>query len=386
MSARMKKLGIFGSTGSIGVNALEVVRNNPGRFQVTCLTANRNAALLAEQALEFRPQSVCLGGSEGLEILKNQLSGSGIKIVSGQENLSVLAREENFEMMIGAIVGFAGLMPTLEAIKSGKHIGLANKETLVVAGEIVNDQLAKHGVRLIPIDSEHSALFQCLVGEERTAVRKIILTASGGPFFRTPQEEFETITPARALKHPNWNMGAKITIDSATLMNKGLEVIEAHWLFGLPPEKIDVVIHPQSIIHSMVEFVDGSMKAQMGMPDMKVPIQYAMTYPERLKNNFETIDFRRHARFDFFEPDRNKFRCLQLAFDALALMGTMPAVLNAANEVLVEKFLQEKIKFTDIPTTIDCVMQKHSVKNNPSLDDLMEADRWARAMVHEQLK
>lgn len=384
-SGIMKKLGIFGSTGSIGENALQVVRNNPDRFRVVCLTAHSNVELLVKQALEFKPESVCIIDEAGYDILVKGLGNSGIRLLCGKNALSRLACESDFDTMVGAIVGFAGLIPTLEAIKAGKDIALANKETLVVAGEIVNHLLEKHRVGLIPIDSEHSALFQCLVGESASSVRKIILTASGGPFLHKPKEEFASITLKEALRHPNWNMGSKITIDSATLMNKGLEVIEAHWLFGLAPEKIDVAIHPQSIIHSMVEFVDGSTKAQMGVPDMKVPIQYALSYPERIKNGFDAFDFRKVSRLDFMEPDHDKFQCLQLAYDALAELGTMPAVLNAANEVVVEYFLKERIPFIDIPKYIDRTMHAHDVRHDPDLETVIDADRWAREFVKNEL-
>lgn len=382
----MKKLGIFGSTGSIGENALQVVRNNPDRFRVVCLTAHSNTELLVRQALEFKPDSVCIVEESGYATLARSLANSGIRLLSGKQALADLAREADFDTMVGAIVGFAGLLPTLEAIKAGKDIALANKETLVVAGEIVNHLLEKHRVGLIPIDSEHSALFQCLVGESSSSVRKIILTASGGPFLNKPKEEFGAITLKEALRHPNWNMGSKITIDSATLMNKGLEVIEAHWLFGLTPEKIDVAIHPQSIIHSMVEFIDGSTKAQMGVPDMKLPIQYALAYPERIKNGFDAFDFRKSNRLDFMEPDHDKFQCLRLAYDALAELGTMPAVLNAANEVVVDHFLNERIRFIEIPQFIEKAMQAHTVKLDPDLEEVVEADRWAREFVKKELR
>lgn len=379
----MKKLGLFGSTGSIGVNALRVVRNNPDRFRVICLTAHSNAELLVQQAMEFKPESVCITDENGFDFVRGKLKHTGINLLCGTEALSALAREAKFDMMVGAIVGFAGLLPTIEAIKAGKDIALANKETLVVAGEIVNRLLEEHKVNLMPIDSEHSALFQCLVGEDYAHIRKIILTASGGPFLNMPKEKFTSITVSEALKHPNWNMGPKITIDSATMMNKGLEVIEAHWLFGLTPEKIDVVIHPQSIIHSMVEFVDGSTKAQMGAPDMKVPIQYALSYPERIQNGFDAFDFRKMNRLEFFEPDLSKFRCLDLAYHALRQLGTMPAVLNAANEIAVGLFLREKIKFTDIPKYIESAIQAHDVQDDPDLETVMEADRWARQFVNK---
>ncbi len=381
----MKRLGIFGSTGSIGVNALEILRAHPDRFQVTCLSANRNSELLARQALEFRPEAVCLCDEGQVEELKRRLAGTRIRVLQGQAGLATMARELAFDMMVGAIVGSAGLVPTLEAIRTGKDIALANKETLVVAGEIVNELKTRHGVKLIPIDSEHSALFQCMVGERPETIRRLILTASGGPFLFTPSEEFEHITVEQALRHPNWNMGAKITIDSATLINKGLEVIEAHWLFGVEPDKIEVVIHPQSIVHSMVEFVDSSVKAQLGLPDMKVPIQYALSYPERMRNGLEAVDFVKLKQLDFFAPDRQKFRSLSLAFDALKELGTVPAVMNAANEVVVDRFLKKQIRFADIPAYIEEAMERGPRKTRPSLEDVLEADRWAREFVARRI-
>lgn len=382
----MKKLGLFGSTGSIGENVLNVVRHNPESFKIVCLTANHNVQKLAEQALEFRPQSVCICAEEHAGHLKKILAGTSIKVTHGHQGLVELARNESFDMMVGAIVGSAGLLPTIEAIKTGKNIALANKETLVVAGEVVNHLLEKHKVDLIPIDSEHSALFQCLVGESNDSVKRLILTASGGPFLHTPAEAFETLTVESALKHPNWNMGAKITVDSATMMNKGLEVIEAHWLFRMPAEKINVIIHPQSIIHSMVEFIDGSIKSQMGLPDMKLPIQYALTYPDRIQNGYESVDFTKYNRLDFFQPDIKKFPCLRLAYEALKTMGTMPAVLNAANEIAVSKFLKREIGFNDIPRSIEKTMAAHVVHPDPSLDDVLESDRWAREFCSQIIK
>lgn len=380
----MRRIGLFGSTGSIGRNVLEVVRSNPDAFTIACLTAQSNVELLARQACEFRPEAVCIADENCADSLRKELHGKGIRVMSGPTSLVRLARECEYDMMIGAIVGFAGLLPTLEAIKAGRRIGLANKETLVVAGEIVIDLAKSHGIDLIPIDSEHSALFQCMVGEDSSHIRRLILTASGGPFRSTAPEEFEHITPEMALRHPNWNMGAKITIDSATLMNKGLEIIEAHWLFGISPERIDVVVHPQSIIHSMVEYVDSSVKAQMGLPDMKIPIQYALAYPERLANGFETLDLVKLGRLDFFAPDRRKFPCLQLAYEALRELGTMPSVVNAANEVAVECFLRGQLGFTGIPQVIEKAMMNHTVKHKPTLEDVLDADRWARDFARRE--
>lgn len=382
----MTRLAILGSTGSIGVNALDVVRRNPGRFSISFLTAKNNVDLLARQALEFHPAAVAVSDERGYEKLKQALSGTHVRILCGIKAPETLSREESYDTMVAAIVGSAGLLPTVEALRRGKRVALANKETLVCAGTVVKELIFQHGASIIPIDSEHSALFQCLVGETVDHVERIILTASGGPFLHTPAESFKDITVERALKHPNWTMGAKITIDSATLMNKGLEVIEAHWLFALPRKKISVLVHPQSIVHSMVEFIDGSIKAQMGVPDMKVPIQYALTYPERVESTFDRVDWTKSNRLEFLDPDKVKFPCLQLAYDALDAEGTMPAVLNAANECLVEKFLRRTIRFTDIPAGIGHAMELHDVIRDPSLDDIVNADRWAREMINEKYK
>lgn len=382
----MTRLAILGSTGSIGVNALDVVRRNPGMYSISFLTANNNVDLLAQQAREFHPAAVAMSDPRHHDPLKRALSGTRVRIVCGVEALESLSREENYDTMVAAIVGSAGLLPTVEALRRGKRVALANKETLVCAGPVVQELISRHGASIIPIDSEHSALFQCLVGETVDHVERIILTASGGPFLHTPADTFQDITVERALKHPNWNMGAKITIDSATLMNKGLEVIEAHWLFALPRKKISVLVHPQSIVHSMVEFIDGSIKAQLGVPDMKVPIQYALTYPQRVESTFERVDWTRHGRLEFFDPDVVKFPCLQLAYDALEAEGTMPAVLNAANECLVEKFLKRSIRFTDIPAGIYHAMESHHVIRHPSLEDIVNADRWARDVIHQKYR
>jgi 1-deoxy-D-xylulose-5-phosphate reductoisomerase len=382
----MTRLAILGSTGSIGVNALDVVRRNSGRFSISFLTAKNNVDLLARQALEFQPTAVAVSDEQGYEKLKQALSGTHVRILCGAKALETLSREEGYDTLVAAIVGAAGLLPTVEALRRGKRVALANKETLVCAGTVVKELIFQHGASIIPIDSEHSALFQCLVGETVDHVERIILTASGGPFLHTPAESFKDITVERALRHPNWTMGAKITIDSATLMNKGLEVIEAHWLFALPRKKISVLVHPQSIVHSMVEFIDGSIKAQMGVPDMKVPIQYALTYPERVESTFDRVDWTKTSRLEFLDPDPIRFPCLQLAYDALAAEGTMPAVLNAANECLVEKFLKRTIRFTDIPAGICHAMEVHDVIHDPSLDDIVNADRWAREMINEKYK
>ncbi len=374
----MKRIALFGSTGSIGVNTLNVVREHPDRFSVTCLTAHTNVHLLAKQARELNVKQVAVPSIDVYDELRGLLQGSGTEILCGENALSTLAREADYDIMVAAIVGSAGLLPTLEAVRRGKIIALANKETLVCGGELVKKDMAGSGAQIIPVDSEHSALFQCLVGEERSSVERILLTASGGPFFKLPKEQFPDITVERALQHPNWTMGSKITIDSATLMNKGLEVIEAHWLFDMPASRIHVLVHPQSIIHSMIEFVDGSVKAQLGLPDMKLPIQYALTYPDRLVNGFGRVDFSKTPRFDFFDPDTEKFPCLGYAYEALEAGGTTPAVLNAANEALVGQFLKQEITFTDIPAGIDAALQAHDPKATPQLEEIIQADRWAR--------
>ncbi len=341
----MKKILILGSSGSIGVNALNVIRNFPDRFSVEALTVNSNIDLLEQQIDEFSPSVVVVRDEKKAEELKKKVSNN-VKILSGNEGLNEVAATCDYDILVSSLVGFAGLLPTIEAIKKGKRIALANKETLVVAGELVTALVRDYNAEIIPVDSEHSAIYQCLIGEELKEVEKLILTASGGPFLNKDKALFENATVDEALNHPNWQMGNKITIDSASMMNKGLEVIEAHWLFGLPAKNIDVVIHPQSIIHSMVQFVDGSIKAQLGLPDMKLPIQYALSFPERLENDFVRTDLVRIGQLTFFEPDLNKFECLKLAYEALNAMGTAPCILNAANEVAVNKFLNKEIKFS----------------------------------------
>ncbi|MBI3586704.1 MAG: 1-deoxy-D-xylulose-5-phosphate reductoisomerase [Ignavibacteriales bacterium] len=376
----MKNIAILGATGSIGQNSLAVIKSLPQRFRVTYLTANKNIDLLQKQIAEFKPKGVVVLDSCNASVLKKLLNGT-VEVLAGEEGLEEIVRRDDVDIVISSLVGFAGLKPTIEAIKHRKTIALANKETLVVAGELITALLKEYDVSLIPIDSEHSAILQCLAGEDRSHVAKLILTASGGPFLTTPKESFASLSVEHALAHPNWKMGNKITIDSATLMNKGLEVIEAHWLFGLPPEKIDVVIHPQSIIHSMVEFIDGSVKAQLGLPDMKIPIQYALTYPDRLPMNGRRVNFPKLQSMTFFEPDKEKFRCLQLAFDALALGGTAPAVLNAANEVAVGAFLEKKISFEKIPLFIEKALSQHTVRHAPELAHIIETDKLTRNFV-----
>jgi 1-deoxy-D-xylulose-5-phosphate reductoisomerase len=381
----MKNIAILGATGSIGRSSLEVIKNLPGRFRVTYLTANRNIDLLCKQIEQVHPRGVVVLDTCNASVLRKVLDNR-TEVLEGEDGLAEVVRRDDVDIVISSLVGFAGLRPTIEAIKCGKTIALANKETLVVAGQLITALVKEHNVRLIPIDSEHSAIMQCLVGEDPSHIARLILTASGGPFLNRPLEEFDSITVEEALNHPNWSMGKKITIDSATLMNKGLEVIEAHWLFDLPPERIEVVIHPQSIIHSMVEFIDGSLKAQLGLPDMKIPIQYALTYPKRLAMNGKRVSFPELSTMTFFEPDRRKFRCLQIAFNVLSLGGTAPAVMNAANEVAVEAFLNRRISFGKIPELIDRALQSHKNNPSPDLDDIIEADHLTRKLVRSILE
>ena len=378
----MKNVFVLGSTGSIGVNTLNVIRNFPDHFKVSALTVNTNTTLLLEQVNEFKPGCVVVKNKEAAINLENQLPAKCILLV-GSEGLITAASEIDYDIFLGAMVGYAGLAPTMEAIKRGKRIALANKETLVVAGEVVKSYCEKYGEEIIPVDSEHSAIYQCLVGENIGDVEKLIITASGGPFFNKDKSFFDHATVEEALDHPNWEMGNKITIDSATMMNKGLEVIEARWLFGLPTNKIDVVIHPQSIVHSMVQFRDGSIKAQMGLPDMKLPIQYALTYPERFENKFERTNLAAIGTLSFYEPDLEKFECLKLAFDVLDTGGTAPCVLNAANEIAVEKFLNKEIKFSTIPALIEKTLAKIGNHQSPDLDTIFACDLETREFVRK---
>ena len=379
MSTR-RNIAILGSTGSIGQNSLEVIKNSPDRFAAIYLTANTNIDLLEQQIRLFHPRGVVVLDEGCAATLRNRV-GSSVEVLSGEVGLVQVVTRDDVDIVISSLVGFAGLKPTVAAIQHRKRIALANKETLVVAGGLITSLAKECGVDLLPVDSEHSAILQCLAGEDRSSVTRLILTASGGPFLNTPAESFATLTVENALSHPNWKMGNKITIDSATLMNKGLEVIEAHWLFGLPAERIHVVIHPQSIIHSMVEFVDGSIKAQLGLPDMKLPIQYALSYPERWPMNGARVDFPTLRSMTFFEPDRAKFRCLGLAYDALSLGGTAPAILNAANEMAVSAFLQRRMSFEKIPVIIERALSLHKTRPSPDLQDIIEADRQVRAFV-----
>ena len=373
----MKRILILGSTGSIGVNTLNVIREFPEKFQVTALTANTNIRLLEEQINEFKPDAVVVNDHGPALELEKKVRGK-CRVLSGSESLTAAAAELKYDILLGAMVGFAGLAPTIEAIKRGKRIALANKETLVVAGELITTLSKKHNAEIIPVDSEHSAIFQCLAGERHNEIEKLILTASGGPFLHKDKIYFSKVTVDEALNNPNWKMGNKITIDSASLMNKGLEVIEAKWLFNLPKDKIEVIIHPQSIIHSMVQFVDGSIKAQLGLPDMKLPIQYALSYPERLKNNFKRAEITEIEKLTFFKPDTVKFECLELAFNALSAEGTAPCILNAANEVAVDKFLRGKIKFSSIPKVISTSLEKIENHKKPDLETIIECDKLTR--------
>jgi 1-deoxy-D-xylulose-5-phosphate reductoisomerase len=376
----MKKLVILGSTGSIGVNTLDVIRKHSDKFSITALTINTRIDLLIPQIYEFKPELVVVVNEIAAQKLRDT-NGINCKVLSGVEGLVYAASNCDYDILLGAMVGFAGLIPTIEAIKRGKRIAIANKETLVVAGELITELSKKHNAEVIPVDSEHSAIYQCLVGEKNSEVEKLILTASGGPFLNKTKKDLDNVTVDEALTHPNWKMGNKITIDSASLMNKGLEVIEAHWLFGLSKEKIEVVIHPQSIIHSMVEFVDGSVKAQLGVPDMRLPIQYALSFPERLENDFPKTDFRKIRELTFFEPDFKKFKCLQLAYDTLAEAGTAPCILNAANEVAVEKFLRGSISFNLIPSIICAALENIENHRSPDLETIIECDKMTREFV-----
>jgi 1-deoxy-D-xylulose-5-phosphate reductoisomerase len=378
-----KNIAIFGSSGSIGTQALEVIRENPRLFKVSVLTVNHNASLLIEQALEFLPQLVVVANTEKYQEVKSALSHTEIKVLSGEAALIEAAQFPETHIVLTALVGFSGLRPTLAAIEAGKDIALANKETLVVAGELVTQVAKQYGVKILPVDSEHSAIFQCLAGEEQNPIEKIYLTASGGPFRGKDSDFLSKVSKNEALKHPNWVMGAKITIDSATLMNKGLEVIEAKWLFNLNASQIDVIVHPQSIIHSIVQFTDGSMKAQMGLPDMKLPIQYALAYPKRINNHFPRFDFLSYPQLTFEQPDKNTFRNLALAFLAMEKGGNMPCVVNAANEVVVAEFLKDRIGFLQMSDVIEKCMDKMSYLKKPSLHDFIETDKETRILAEE---
>jgi 1-deoxy-D-xylulose-5-phosphate reductoisomerase len=382
----MKRLAILGSTGSIGTQALDVVAANPSLFEVEVLSAHSNAALLIEQAKRFKPNAVVVTDESKYKEVKDALMMLPVKVFGGAKALSEVVQWDTVDTVLGAVLGFAGLHSILAAIDAGKRIALANKETLVVAGELVMRRAAEKRVPIIPVDSEHSAIFQCLVGEDLNKVEKVILTASGGPFLGRKPNYLVNVKASHALQHPNWVMGAKITIDSATLMNKGLEIIEAKWLFGLKDDQIDVIIHPQSVIHSMVQFTDGSVKAQMGLPDMKLPIQYAIAYPERIYNNYKRLDFKDFSKLSFEAPDSKTFRNLQLAIDSMKKGGNAPCVLNAANEVVVNAFLQNKVGFLEMSEMIEKTLDSVTFIEQPTIEDYVETDREARVQVTEFLK
>jgi 1-deoxy-D-xylulose-5-phosphate reductoisomerase len=377
----VNRVAILGSTGSIGTQALDVMRMHKTQFEVEVLSAHNNADLLIVQAKEFQPNAVVIGQEDQYKKVKEALSGEDIKVYAGTEALAQVVQMESIDTVLTAIVGYAGLASTISAIKAGKQIALANKETLVVAGELVTSLAKEKGVNIYPVDSEHSAIFQCLAGEFHNKIEKIYLTASGGPFRGKSREFLNGVKKAQALKHPNWAMGDKITIDSSTLMNKGLEVIEAKWLFHLKPDQVDVIIHPQSIIHSIVQFEDGSMKAQMGLPDMKLPIQYALAYPHRLKSDFPRFDFLQYPSLTFEKPDTTTFPCLTLAYEALNRGGNMSCILNAANEVVVEAFLNDRIGFNAIPEIIEKAMSRVSFVSKPAYADYVETDKEARVVT-----
>ncbi|HOA54632.1 MAG: 1-deoxy-D-xylulose-5-phosphate reductoisomerase [Acetivibrionales bacterium] len=376
-------IALLGSTGSIGVQTLDVARNLG--IKVSALTAYSDIDLLEKQAREFRPPMVAIGDDTLAPELENRLKGLGIQVLSGPEGIRAAAAVDGVDKVVVAIVGIAGLLPTIEAIRNGRDVALANKETLVTAGHIVMAEAESRGVTVFPVDSEHSAVYQCLAGNRKQDVERLLLTASGGPFRGMGYDELRNVTAEQALKHPNWSMGSKITIDSATMMNKGLEVIEARWLFGFSPEKISVLVHPQSIIHSMVEYKDGSVIAQLGQPDMRIPIQLSLTWPERCANEFPRLDLIKSGVLTFEEPDMEKFRCLRLAYDALEEGGTMPAVLNGANEAAVKLFLEGRIGFCAIPQLIEKTMLAHEVNTSPELDDIIEVDKWAKRMVGDSV-
>ena len=380
-----KKIAILGSTGSIGTQTLEVIEEHPDLFEAYALTANHNADLLIEQARKFNPEFVVIADETLYGKVKDALSDLPMKVYAGSDAICEVASMDTIDVVLTAMVGYAGLKPTIAAIKAHKTIALANKETLVVAGQLVKRLSMENHAPILPVDSEHSAIFQCINGENPDQIEKIIITASGGPFLHTPADQLKNVTPAQALNHPNWSMGAKITIDSASMMNKGFEVIEAKWLFGLQPEQIDVIVHPQSIVHSMVQYVDGAVKAQLGIPDMKLPIQYALTYPNRVHLSAPRLDFRKDSQLTFLEPDTKKFRNLTFAFEALRRKGNAACVLNAANEVVVNAFLHEKIGFLTMSDIIEKTMEKTAFIAEPTYEDYVQSDKEARRIAEEML-
>lgn len=377
----MKKISVFGSTGSIGTNTLDVVARNREAFEIRYLTTYQNVALLFEQAEKFKPQAVAIFDESKVAGFFPRFKELGVEVLTGYEGLLEISKKEDVEIVVNALVGAVGLRPTMNAIQKNRRIALANKETLVIGGHLVMEKAKACNAEIIPIDSEHSAILQCIVGERNADIQRIVLTASGGPFRNKKKEEFSKITVAEALNHPNWSMGNKITIDSATLMNKGLEVIEAFWLFNLKPEEVDVVVHPQSIIHSFVEFNDGSLKAQLGLPDMRVPIQYALTFPVRMPANFPRLDFNELHKLTFEQPDTEKFRSLKLAFDVLRQGGSAPVILNASNEEAVNLFLTKRINFDQIPIIVEDALANCNLKNYDSVEDLMSCDKYTREFV-----
>lgn len=386
MTDNKKHIAILGSTGSIGTQALEVIAANPDLFVVEVISANSNSALLIEQALKFKPNAVVIVDQNKYQEVFDVLSVKDIKVYAGKESLSQVVEMDSIDMVLTALVGYSGLKPTISAIKAKKNIALANKETLVVAGSLITDLAKENGVNILPVDSEHSAIFQCLVGEFHNPIEKIYLTASGGPFRGWNKGNLLKVSKEQALKHPNWEMGAKITIDSASLMNKGLEVIEAKWLFGLKPEQIDVIVHPQSIIHSIVQFTDGSMKAQMGLPDMKLPIQYALAYPHRIVSDFPRFNFMDYPSLTFEKADTDTFRNLSLAYKAMHKGGNMACVLNAANEVVVDAFLKDKVGFLEMSDIIESCMEKSTFVGDPAYDDFVSSDEESRALANTLIK
>ena len=385
MEIKKKHIAILGSTGSIGTQTLEVIDNHPERFFVEVLTANNNSELLIKQAKKYNPNFVVITNEDKYTEVNNELFDLGIKVFAGQKSLEGVVENENIDIVLTALVGYSGLKPTINAIKSGKNIALANKETLVVAGDLVTSLCHQYGVQIYPVDSEHSAIFQCLVGESYNPIEKIYLTASGGPFRGWDKDNLSTVTKEQALKHPNWEMGAKITIDSASMMNKGLEVIEAKWLFDLKKEQIEVVVHPQSIIHSAVQYADGSVIAQLGVPDMKLPIQYALGFPERLDNNFKRFSFFDYPELTFEKPCLDTFKNLNLAYSAMEKGGNMPCILNAANEIMVDAFLKDRIGFLSMSDIIENCMEKITFVKNPKLEDYINTDRETRILANELL-
>jgi 1-deoxy-D-xylulose-5-phosphate reductoisomerase len=378
-----KRIGIFGSTGSIGQQALEVIALYPDHFEVEVLTAQNNYLLLIEQAKKFKPNAVVIANETHYADVKTALKDVPVKVFAGENALASVAQMETVDLVLTALVGYSGLKPTMKAIEAGKNIALANKETLVVAGELVTNLARQKGTNIFPVDSEHSAIFQCIVGEFHNRIEKIILTASGGPFRGKKISELQAVTKHQALKHPNWTMGAKVTVDSATLMNKGLEVIEAKWLFGLDPQQVEVVVHPQSIVHSLVQFEDGSIKAQLGLPDMRLPIQFALSYPHRLRSDFPRFDFGNYASLTFEKPDIETFRNLALAFEAINLGGNMPCVLNAANEVAVAEFLKDRVGFMEMSDIVERCLSKIAFIKSPSYEDYVHTDKETRIKALE---